>query len=158
MKDFIKKELRPVLELLGAIIVTAILTPCGLAWNLSKPFYENKGRSFKYRLKRFGIYWLKLLLQIWRTVQYWFHHTALWLDYWWNAFAGEFIEDLVTHKEDTWFGDGTVTVSAALGYLEINGLLNSRGEWLSRRLDKAFKEPGHCYNAYMLEIHGKELK
>lgn len=153
----LRKELRPVFEIVGAVVVTIVLYICGVVWNLGKPFYDTKGRIFSVRFAIFWKYWIKILLQIWRSIQFLLHKTALWLDYTWNAVAGEFLEDIFTHKENTWFGNGTVTVSAAIGQLEYYGHLNKTGLWFSKFLDKAFNEHRHCYNAYMLEIADREL-
>jgi hypothetical protein len=151
----IRKEIRPLLELVGALTITPILVVTGIVYNIIKPFVEAKNKPFLFVVKTFFLYWLNLLVQVWRSLQYWMHHTAIYLDYIWNVIAGEMLEDIFTHKENTWFGHGKTTVSASIGQLESKGLLNKKGRFFSRFLDKVFREKNHSLNAYNTELQNR---
>jgi len=150
MKRDFKQEYVPLLEVLAAIILGVILIPLGIVWNFFKPFYNFRGHKFEVIMKKLGWYWLKLLYQVWNVVKYALHHTAVAIDLFGNVVAGDFIEDMVTHKENTWYGNGKVTVSAATGQLEHYDKLNKTGKWLTRMLSKFF-EKNHSIIAYEKE-------
>ena len=145
-----KEEIKPILEILAAIILGIITLPLGIVWNFFKPFYDYRTHRFKDTLKQFGLYWLKLFYQIWNVIKFFLHNAAVGIDLLGNVVIGDLIEDIVTHKEKTWFGNGKVTISAAIGQLEHYNNLNKRGKWLSKMLSIVF-EPNHCKNAYEKE-------
>jgi hypothetical protein len=151
-----RKELRPILELLGALSITPFLILGGLIYSFVKPFLGTKNKPFWFIVKTFFRYWGNILLQTWKSVQYWFHHTAIYLDYMWNVVTGDLLEYIFSDKENTWFGTGRTTVSASIGQLEHKGLLNKKGLWFSGFLDKVFKEENHCLNAYHKELSEKD--
>ena len=115
---------KPVIQLVAACIVTVVLLPLGLLYSVIKPIVDSKSKPILFIIKKFVKYWLNILAQFWRSFKYIAHHTALFLDYTWNVFAGELLEDIITWKENTWFGNGKTTVSASIGQLEDKGYLN----------------------------------
>ena len=64
------------------------------------------------------------------------------------------LEDLITARENTYFGKGNITISAALGDLDRSNDLNKTGLWIVKMLDKT--EKNHCKKAIEIwEIHQK---
>jgi hypothetical protein len=147
-----KKEFKPIALLLSAISITIILVPLGIIYNILKAIYH----CLKFRpisaIIYILFYWLKVLYQIWNALKYLMMRLAVSLDLIWNATSGELIEDCVTTKEETWYGNGNRTISAATGELEYYDELNKTGikfsKFLSEVLDK-----NHCIKAYEKEIN-----
>lgn len=144
------KEIEPILLLIGAIIVTIIVVPAGILYNIGKAVYNAlKVKPFKaiWIIIR---YWLKIIYQLWNAVKYLITKTAISLDLVWNATSGEMIEDFVTPKEETLYGNGNVTVSAATGNLEATSELNKTGKGFSKFLTKVLGQE-HCLKAWQKE-------
>jgi hypothetical protein len=147
----ILSEIGAILIAVTAFILGAIMIPIGFLYNLGKPFYDSKGKPFKERMKAFVMWFLKLLYQIWVTVKKTFFYFGYLVDLLGNAVVGELIEDIVTHEEDTLFGRGDITISAALGHLKRDEKLNKTGLWLCKVLDFFdINHKDHCLNAIEL--------
>ena len=140
---------RPIIQLFSACIVTVVLIPLGLVYSIIKPIIDSGSKPLVFVVKKFIKYWFNILIQFWRSFKYIAHHTALFLDYTWNVFAGELLEDIITWKENTWFGNGKTTVSASIGQLEDKNCLNKAGKLFSSLLDFVFNEEGHAKNSYL---------
>lgn len=147
---------KPVIQLIAACIVTVVLLPLGLLYSLIKPIVDSKSKPPLFILKKFGLYWLNILIQFWRSFKYIAYHTALFLDYTWNVFAGELLEDIITWKENTWFGNGKTTVSASIGQLENKDSLNKIGKRFSSFLNFVFNEENHALKSYNNQINQHE--
>ncbi len=141
-----------------AIIVTVILVPLGVIWNILKAIYN------------FFMYWINIFYQAWLSLVFWVKAipktesfdeicfvSAMALDYMWNATSGELIEDIVTTEERTLFGKGEVTVSAATGRQQVKRKLTPTGEWFSGMLNKVFNEEAHCVDSW-LKVRDDHLK
>jgi len=89
------------------------------------------------------------------VVKYGFMQIAYIVDLLGNVLVGELIEDIVTAEEDTWFGKGGITISAALGKLEFEGKLNGRGKFFSKVLGSF--EADHSVRAYHYYVMRIEL-
>lgn len=76
---------------------------------------------------------------------------AIAFDLFGNVAGGELIEDCVTAKEKTLYGNGDITVSGATGKLEIDGDLNKTGKWFTWMLGRVLGQ-GHSVDAYLSEI------
>lgn len=157
-----KKELKPFISLLAAIILGCVVIPFGIVHNLIKPFID----AYKFkRLNPFkGIwyvfkYYLNFIYQIWNVLKRVVYDLAVSIDIFGNATSGEMLEDLIapTH-EKSYFGSGTVTISAAIGESEAKHKLNKLGKWLSKSLNIAFNERLHGIWSYEREILGKLTK
>lgn len=72
---------------------------------------------------------------------------AVAVDMFGNVAGGELVEDCVTAREDTLYGDGNATVSAATGKLEQNDELNKVGKFFTKLLSVALGR-NHSVNAY----------
>jgi len=150
MKEFLKG----LLALLGAIVVTVIITLPGIVW----AFLHSIHRTFELKdLRTF----LKLA---WRFIDgnfaaigYIMYHIGIGLDMTWNINAGELIEDGITHKEDNHFGEKNITVSACVGELELQeDGLNKTGFGLSKTLNIAFNQKRHAVDSWLYrEAEGK---
>jgi len=175
MKKIFKESI-PTLQLIAAVILGIIVIPLGLIWAFGKPFYDNfkSKRSPKDAFIWFLRYWINIFIQIiyvisyfldklviilkmiffefrvWAGFKYLEHTIAIVIDLFGNVTSGELIEDCVTTKENTLYGNGKYTISAATGYLLIKNFLNKTGLWFSSVLDKF--EEDHCRKAYLYEF------
>jgi hypothetical protein len=140
-------------------IIPVGLIPIGIIYTLSKPFYDYRKRPFKIRLQKVGTWILQVLYQLWAVVKYIFLAIGYIIDLFGNVLLGELIEDLVTAEEDTLFGMGDVTMSAALGDLKRKDKLHKRGIALCNIL--SFLDPiheDHCIAAIELYDFKKSQK
>ena len=86
------------------------------------------------------------------------HRFAIAIDIYANV-NGEWLEDVVTHKEDTTFGEPNTTISASIGKLEIDGKLNKIGKGLSKALNFAFWQKAHAKDSWNYKIaHDKMVE
>lgn len=153
MKEKIKKEFNAILLLTGAILITIFLVPFGIVYNIGKAIYHALKLKPIFAIGYVIKYWLKILYQLWNVVKYIMVRIAVALDLIWNATSGEMIEDFVTTKEETFYGRGNVTVSAATGNLEELKELNDPhgiGLKFSNFLSKTLGEK-HCIEAWKKE-------
>lgn len=157
-----KKEIKPIIEILAAVVLACIVIPLGLLHNLIKPFVD----AFKFmRLRPFEgafyilKYYINFVYQIWCVIKRLLHDIAVNIDIFGNATSGEMLEDLVSPTfENSHFGNGNVTISAAIGEAEAKNKLNKLGKWLSNALNIAFNERLHGIWSYEREILGKLTK
>jgi len=154
----LKNEIRPLLELFAALILSFIVIPLGVLHNVLKSIYHSYKLNPFNAILYFLIYWLKFIYQIWNAIKYLSHHLAVTIDLFGNATSGEAIEDIVTSKEETYFGRGDITISAATGEIEVKRKLNSIGKWFTKALNKMFNEESHAIDAYKREIKNKQIK
>jgi len=158
----IKKEIKPIVSLIAAIVLGSIVIPFGILHNLIKPFID----AFKFkRLKPLGAfkyvlkYYLNFAYQIWNVVKRAIYDLAVSIDIFGNATSGEMIEDVLSPMfEDSHFGDGNITISAAIGEAEAKKKLNKFGLWISKVLNIMFNERLHGIWSYEREILGKLTK
>jgi hypothetical protein len=72
---------------------------------------------------------------------------------------GEWLEDSVTSEENTLFGNKNTTVSASIGELEVNQKpMLIKGMFLSKLLNKFFRQKQHCKDAYLYKNHRDKVK
>lgn len=145
------KEIKPFVTLILATILFVIVGVFGLIWNIGKPIFHVHKGGFKKIAKNWILYWFKLLYQIWVVVKYLINRLAFVIDLLGNVIAGELLEDTVTTKEGTWFGNGKISVSAAIGYEEKRETLVPFGKLMTKILGKVF-EKNHSINAYDKKI------
>lgn len=140
--------MRELILFIASIIVSGVVIPTGIIWNIVTSIKRTCKLRFWEGIGHFLMYWILVFFQIWSAIKYILYHLAIGFDLMWNATSGEMLEDLVTKEEDTYFGKGNVTISAAVGRQEVRGKLNKRGRGFSRFLDRLFKEKNHCINAW----------
>jgi len=153
MKEFLKG----LLILVGAIIITVLYLPIGIPYTyLHAIYWTIKGVE---KRKKGTFLWL-----IWRQIDgtfavigYVFHHLGVALDMLWNV-NGEFIEDLTTTREDTWFGLKNTTVSTATGKEEIDEKQKPLGNKFNIWLNKLFGQKSHATDSYTLHCIQLELE
>jgi hypothetical protein len=136
----LKEELAPIYLFVASIVLFILLTGLGLLHLVVKSFY-------KANLIYFLRYWPRALYQLWVVVKYWLVSFAISIDLFGNVICGEAIEDCVTAEENTLYGNGAVTISAATGQLELAGKLNKTGHKFTAGLSKALGQD-HCIIAY----------
>lgn len=141
------KELKPLMLLTGAVLITVFLVPLGILHNFVKSLIGCFKLKFWYGLYKFVGYWLAVLYQIWGSIKYLMIKVATALDLIWNATSGELVEDCVTTVELTLYGRGDITISAATGELEDDDKLNKVGKGFSEFLNITL-EDDHCKKAY----------
>jgi len=128
--------------LIAAILLAIILIPIGLIYSfLIMPYFVRKKKNIVQYLK-------DLLYSIYVVITDICYKVALYLDILGNVLIGDFIELFVTKERDTLFGNREHTISQALGYLQVNGLLTSFGCKFVKLIDSIFGK-GHCKNAYL---------
>jgi len=138
------KEFIPILEFCGAIVAGVFVIPIGIIYTLAKgvvTFWRIKS------VKKMLIFPFEILYQIWNAIKYLLRSLAIVIDLLGNATSGELFEDFVTEEDNTLFGKGNVTISAALGELESKSQLTKKGILFSKLLNFVF-ENNHAINAY----------
>lgn len=144
-----KKELKPILLFLAAIIVFGTLSVFGMVYNFGKSIYECFQVRFWEGVFKFIGYWLRVIYQLWNTIKRFLVEDglAMCIDYFGNATAGEMLEDFCTTRENTLFGLGDVTLSAAIGKEETEGFLVKFG-WRITNLLSIVLGKNHSVDAY----------
>lgn len=156
MKKIIS-ELSPIWLLIISIILFILLIGLGFVHLLIKTIFHSCQLKFWRGLLYFGWYLLRIMLQIWKTAQYFFMHIAISIDLFGNVICGEAIEDLVTTDEKNLYGDGEITISTATGEVESRDKLNKTGRKFSKFLSKVLDKE-HCINSYKRYLHNKNFK
>lgn len=153
-----KKELSPIVLLILSLIVFIPIIAIGLVFNIGKAAYHTLQVKFWKGPIFFITYLLKMLYQIWCGINRYILQTAIFPDLIANAAGGELVEDTVTTEEDTLFGKGDVTLSTALGELEVNNkpLLHFQKQ-ISKLLSKVL-DKDHCVASYKRHLHNKTFK
>lgn len=141
----------PLVLFISALLVFGIISVLGLVYNFGKAIYNCMRLKPVTAFISFIMYWLRFLYQIWNVIKYYLLHAAISFDLFGNVAAGEMIEDCVTAKEDTLYGRGDFTVSAATGKLEMDKDLNKTGTWFTNMLTKVLGQK-HSVNAYLSEL------
>lgn len=150
-------EISPIWLIIISIILFILLIGLGFVHLLLKSFYQAFKLNIWKSITYFIGYWLNVLLQIWRTIQYFCLHIAISIDLLGNVICGEAIEDLVTTDEDNLYGNGEVTISTATGEVESRNKLNKTGIKFSKFLSKVL-DKNHCINSYKRYLYNKEFK
>lgn len=148
-----KKEIQPILLLIGACIVFPLISVLGIIYSFCKSIRECFQVKFWRGPIHLLIYWLKVLYQIWEVIKGFMvdKGIAIALDLFANATGGEMCEDVITTREDTWFGKGGKTLSAATGKEEYEGFIVPSG-WVVTRLLSRFLGKNHSVEAYHHEL------
>lgn len=151
--DFIKKELKPLILFIASLIVFGTLAGLGMIYNFGKAIYESFQLEFWKGLFKFIWYWMRVLYQFWNVLKCLLvdDGLAIAIDKFGNVAGGEMLEDCVTTREDTWFGLGDTTISAAVGKEEIECYLNKTGFWLTKLLSRVLGK-NHSIDAYHKEL------
>lgn len=150
MKEF----LTGILALTAALIVSLIVLPIGFLYSLGYSIWltvtlQDWKAMFKYL-------WT-LIDGILAAIGHAFYYLAEALDIMWNV-KGEVIEDVITHEDNTTFGQKNTTVSYSVGKLEHEGKLNVFGRILSKILNIAFLQKQHALDSYYWTEERKELR
>lgn len=150
MKTFLAhfmKEIKPFITLILAFALFVLISGFGILWNIGKPIFHIHKGGFRKIAKNWVFYWFKILYQVWVVIKYLINRISFVIDILGNVLAGELLEDTVTVNEKTWFGDGKISVSAAIGNEEHRKSLVPFGEKVTKILGKVF-EKNHSMNAY----------
>lgn len=147
IKKILVVELGPIYLCIASVVLIILLIGLGLIHLVCKSIYHTFQVKFWKGPIYFITYWLKVLYQLWNCIKYLLIEIAISLDLFGNISCGEAIEDCVTAKEDTLYGRGDITISAATGELEMNGNLNTFGWKFTSTLSKVLGE-NHSINCY----------
>lgn len=132
------------------VLPISLLT-IGALYTFSKPFYDYRGEPFSKRLLNVGLWTLRVFYEVWVVFKKIFLFIGYIIDLYGNVILGELIEDIVTAEENTYFGKGDITISAALGDLKLQDKLNKRGLLFCNVLSKLdFVHEDHCIAAIEL--------
>jgi hypothetical protein len=107
--------------------------------------------------KAFFVIWWRIIDGFFAAIGHILRETAIGVDITWNVF-GEGIEDLVTTEEETLFRKKGVTVSSAVGDLEIRDKLIPRGKWFTKVLNIAFNQKQHAIDSYNFMVAKNKLR
>lgn len=152
-----KKEISPLLLLVASVILLVALTVFGLFHLIAKSFYHTFQLKFWKGPLYFMKYWLKVLYQLWNVFKFFCMQIAISIDLFGNVTTGEAIEDFVTYKEETMYGNGNVTISTATGQLEYEKELNKTGINFSKVLS-VILDKDHCVASYKRFLHNQTFK
>lgn len=149
---FLKEELGPIGLLLAAIILSPLLV-VGFIYSTIKSILNSRGYRLGFAIKRFIIYWLNVIYQIWEVIKYLLVSIAYIIDLFGNVFAGEMIRDYVTTEKTTYYKKGECTISMATGDIEERSrykpeIMKSGGHRLIKFLNVFEKD--HCKKALVL--------
>lgn len=150
-------ELSPIWLLIISIILFILLIGLGFVHLLIKTIYHSLQLKFWRGFIYFIWYWIRIIVQIWRTIQYFCLNIAISIDLFGNVICGEAIEDIITTDEKNLFGDGEVTISTATGEIESRDKLNKTGRKFSKFLSKVL-DKDHCISSYKRYLHNKKFK
>jgi len=149
MKEFFNS----LLPLLGAIIVSIVLIPVGVIYSFGYMLYMTVTLKEPKALLKLLWRWVDGMFC---TIGYIILELAIGLDMLWNV-NGEILEDSMTHKEDTHFGEKGITVSSSVGELEVSDNLNKTGIGFSKVLNKAFRQKRHAVDSWKMHLAKKKL-
>jgi hypothetical protein len=153
----ILRELGTFFAMIAAILLSPLIL-VGTIYTILKPLYDNFGIGIWKGFIKFFVWIATVVYNIWAVCKYAFLFVGYVIDLLGNVLVGELIEDFVTHKEDTLFGKGDCTISAALGQLKRAGDLNKFGLFICNVLSKLDPiHEDHCIAAIELREY-KESK
>jgi hypothetical protein len=150
MIDFLKGIWTLIWATLVSILVFSIGTIYSLGYSI---FMSLSGRDWK----SFFRFWIRTIDGFLASIGHALYEIAYALDIAWNV-NGEIIEDMITHEENTTFGQKNISVSASVGKLEIDDKLNKFGKSFSKLLNLFFWQKQHAIDAWNYTIAKKELK
>lgn len=149
-----KELLTGILALSAAIVISCLIFTFGTAYSLGYSIYMSvTGKDWT----AFFRFWYRTIDGLLAAIGYGLYYAAEALDIGWNV-NGEIIEDIITHDENTMFGQKGVTVSATIGKIEYEKKLNRTGRILSTLLNIAFMQKHHALDAYRWTVARNELK
>lgn len=139
--SFLRRFTTPFIWLVSALILAVVLLPIGFIWDIGK-----SARGFK--LKKILTSTWQLFKELLLSLSWLARQIAVGIDIVGNVIAGEFLEDAITHKDETLFRKSGITISASIGQLIMANSLNKKmGKVLNKILDLAF-EKNHSVLAY----------
>lgn len=136
------KHLIKFIELIFAIILSALLFPLGLLFNIVVGF------------KKLHLFLWMFLVEVYELVFDSFEKVAVIIDRLGNVIDGNlFIRAFIfkEHRKRTLFNQSEVTISAAFGHAQKHGYLNKRGCIFVRMLDDIFGKD-HCLLAHEFDL------
>jgi len=113
--------------------------------------------------KTFILLWIKYIDNILSNLGFILYQIGVGYDMIGNVMAGELLEDFVSHKSDSHFGEKDITVSASIGELELKTELDpnyksKKGRFLSKLLNIVFWQKRHCIDSWLYEKGRREIK
>ena len=87
-----------------------------------------------------------------------FYQIGVFLDYLWNIWGGEAIEDMVTTREKTNFSKSRITVSSSCGREKLDGFYIEKREWFSRLVNRVFGQRNHFIGAEKVRLAKLEIE
>lgn len=141
-------------SLFWALLVSVLMFSIGFLYSFGYSIFM----SFKKRdIKIFFKFWWRLIDGFAAALGHMLYEIAYSLDLGWNV-NGEILEDMLTTKEDTTFGQKNISVSASVGKLEIDNNLVKSGKRFSKLLNFFFNQKQHAVDAWRYTKARKELK
>lgn len=157
MKKLLVREFSPLILFILSWIIFPFIIIKGIPYTIGKGIIETFQLKFWKGPLYIVKYILNVLYQIWNGIKFILMKLAIFPDLIANATSGELIEDIITTEEHTYFGDGNVTISTAIGHLEHFDNLNEIGKKLSIVLSKVL-DKDHCVASYKRHLHNQSFK
>lgn len=141
--------------LLLALIVSLVVLPCGIIYSLAYAVW--RGVKLDDWKAPFRFFWSLIdgFLSVigWLLIQ-----IAVFLDYLWNIFSGEMIEDGVTTREETNFTKPLITVSASCGKERLDGFYIKKRDWFSNLANFTFGQKNHFEGSELSRLAKKNVE
>jgi hypothetical protein len=155
MKEF----LVGLVTMIMGVIVFTFVSVLGLVYGVGYSIYMSiiyKDWTYFFR------YWWKMIDGFFASIGHIMYETAIGFDFMGNVLGGELMEDFVSHKSTSHFGEKNTTISASIGELEIkvdkNPLYKSKkGTILSKILNVVFNQKQHCVDSWKFKLAKEKI-
>lgn len=147
------------LIMITGVLVFTTLSLLGIIYGFGYSLYM----SFIYKdVLFFFKYWWKMVDGTLSSIGHIMYEVAIGFDYKANILSGELMEDFVSHKSDSHFGEKKTTISASIGELEIKSEKNpqyksKKGKVISQILNIIFNQKRHCIDSWKVKIAKEKI-
>jgi hypothetical protein len=155
MKEFIVG----LVTMIMGVTVFTVVSILGLIYGLGYSTYM----SIIYKdIKYFFKYWWKMIDGLFSSIGHIMYEIAIGFDFKANVLGGELMEDFVSHKSVSHFGEKQTTISASIGELELKSQENElykskKGRVLSEILNIVFNQKQHCIDSWKFKLAKEKI-
>jgi hypothetical protein len=154
-----KKFYEGLITMMMGVIVFTFVSILGLVYGLGYSIYMS---IIYMNIKYFFRYWWKMIDGLFSSIGHIMYEIAIGFDFIANIFGGELMEDFVSHKSVSHFGEKQTTISASIGELELkaqgNELYKSKkGRVLSEILNVVFNQRQHCIDSWKFKLAKEKI-
>jgi hypothetical protein len=155
MKEF----LISFITMIMGIIVFTFISLLGLVYGFGYSIYM----TIIYKdIIYFFRYWWKMIDGLFTSIGHIMYQIAIGFDFIANIFGGELMEDFVSHKSVSHFGEKNTTISASIGGLELKSkedklYKSKKGQILSEILNIVFNQTQHCIDSWKFKLAKEKI-